>query len=388
MSPLGKLTLALIGLRCFGAAGFFIGMWLGHMLIDRTLVIKALERYLNMADDNIRLMLPYRFYRYYNRIDGNFWGKIWGSITGSVLWGLNGFILFFIVGHFVFDTPNSRHARAFRKKFDELWDRNWCKIGGAIIGFVCQSRILLFAGVIIGFFGDYYRLENANLFPFQKIKRFWYRINPLKLWRHSKEARHSAFIQAMAGLAAKIAKADGAVSENEIRTFKRLFALEELESSNAARIFNQAKKTVKGYERYSEQLYRLTKDNLELKESALDSLFKVAAADGAPGNEELEILRKVARIIELPEGNFAVIEEIYRPKAKGSSLQDFYDILGVMVNASDCEIKRRWKELIVRYHPDRLQANGAGAEEIEAATNKMAEINNAYQTIMKARSIV
>ena len=96
----------------------------------------------------------------------------------------------------------------------------------------------------------------------------------------------------------------------------------------------------------------------------------------------------MARIIELPEGNFAVIEEIYRPKAKGSSLQDFYDILGVMVNASDCEIKRRWKELIVRYHPDRLQANGAGAEEIEAATNKMAEINNAYQTIMKARSIV
>lgn len=388
MSPLGKFTLALIGLRLFGASGFFAGMWFGHMLIDRTLVIKALERYLSLADDNIRLMLPYRFYHYYNRIDGNFWGKIWGSLIGSVLWGLNGFILFFIIGHFAFDTPNSRHARAFRKKFDELWDNNWGKIAGAVIGFICQSRILLFAGVIIGFFGDYYRLENADLFPFQKMKRFWYHINPLKLWRHSKEARHTAFIQAMAGLAAKIAKADGVVSANEIRTFKHLFALEELENSKAAKIFNQAKTSAKGYERYAEQLCRLTRDNLELKESVLDNLFKVAAADGAPGAEELEILRRVAALIELPEGNFAVIEEIYRPRAKSSPLQDFYDILGVMVNASDCEIKRKWKELIVQYHPDRLQASGATADEIEAATSKMAEINNAYQTIMKARSIL
>lgn len=388
MSPLGKFTLALLGLRFFGATGFFVGMWLGHMLIDRTLAIKVLERYLSMADDNIRLLLPYRFYRYYNRIDGNFWGKIWGTIIGSTLWGLNGFILFFIVGHFVFDTPNSRHARAARKKFDELWDSNWGKIAGAIIGFACQSRVLLFVGVIIGFFGDYYRLENANLFPFQKIKRFWYQINPLKLWRHSKEARHTAFIQAMAGLAAKIAKADGMVSENEIRTFKKLFAIEELEKSKVAKVFNQAKTSAKGFERFAEQIYRLTRDNLELKESALDNLFKVAAADGAPGAEELAILRKVAQIIELPEGNFAVIEEMYRPKVKNSPLQDFYDILGVVVNASDCEIKRRWKELIVQFHPDRLQASGASATEIETATGKMAEINNAYQTIMKARNIL
>ena len=96
MSPLGKFTLALLGLRFFGAEGFFIGLFLGHMLIDRTLVITALEKRLSLLDDNIRLMLPYKIYRYYNRIDGNFWGKIWGMLFGSLLYGVNGFILFFI----------------------------------------------------------------------------------------------------------------------------------------------------------------------------------------------------------------------------------------------------------------------------------------------------
>lgn len=389
MSPLGKFTLALIGLRFFGAEGFFIGMFLGHMLIDRTLLIKELEKYLSMADDNIRLMLPYRFYRYYNRIDGNFWGKLWGMIFGSILFGLNGFILFFIVGHFVFDTPNSRHARQFRKQFDYIWDNNWAKIAGAVIGFICNSEILMFSGIIIGFFIDYYRMEHASLLPFMAVKRFWYRVNPLKLWRHSKEARHVSYIQAMAGLAAKVAKADGVVSENEIRTFKRVFAVKEEENSKIAAVFNAEKSTVDGFENYANQLRRLTGKNLDLKESVIDNLFKIAAADGNVfDGAAWEIIKQVATIIELPEGNFEVIADIYKPKAKSSTVQDFYDILGVLYNASDCEVKRRWKELIVQYHPDRLQAQGANVQELEVATMRMAEINNAYQSIKKSRSIL
>ena len=198
MSPLGKFTLAVLGLRFWGANGFFIGMFLGHMLIDKTIIIRKLEQILSTIDDNIRLMLPYKYYRYYNRLDGNFWGKIWGGILGAVLYGANGFIALFIFGHFLFDTPNSRHARKVRKKFDHIWDNNWAKIAGAIIGFALKSKVLLFCGVVIGFFIDYYRVENANLIPIEGIRRFWFRINPLKLWRHSKEARHVAYLQAMA----------------------------------------------------------------------------------------------------------------------------------------------------------------------------------------------
>ena len=56
MSPLGKFTLALLGLRFFGAAGLFWGLFFGHVLIDRTKLIKLLEKQLNIIDDNIRLL--------------------------------------------------------------------------------------------------------------------------------------------------------------------------------------------------------------------------------------------------------------------------------------------------------------------------------------------
>ena len=56
-------------------------------------------------------------------------------------------------------------------------------------------------------------------------------------------------------------------------------------------------------------------------------------------------------------------------------------------NASNSEIKKRWRELINEYHPDKVQARGATVSEIKAATEKMAEINNAYESIVKLRNI-
>ena len=377
MSPLGKLTLALIGLRLFGANGFFAGMFLGHFLIDRTHLIVSLERRLSIIDDNIRLMLPYKYYRYYNRIDGNFWGKLWGMIIGGTLYGTNGLIILFILGHFIFDTPKSHHASRFRKKFDHLWD---------IIGFICHSRMILFCGIIIGFFGDYYRMANANLIPIDSIRRFWKSINPLKLWRHSKEARHISFIHSMAGLAAKVAKIDGVISENEIRTFKKLFVIKEEETSQVAKIFNQAKKSSKGFEKYAFQLKQISANNLEMKESIIDNLFKIAKADGEIRTSADELIQEIATIIDLPSGNFEVIKELHHPKIKTPVIQDYYDTLGVLYTATDAEIKSRWKKLIIQYHPDRQQAKGASAQEIEIATSKMAEINFAYQEIIRIRS--
>lgn len=385
MSPLGKFTLALIGLRLFGAEGFFVGMFLGHFLIDRTHLIVSLESRLSIIDDNIRLMLPYKYYRYYNRIDGNFWGKIWGMLLGGILYGLNGFILLFIVGHFVFDTPKSHNATRWRKKFDHFWDNHWGKIAGAILGFVCQSKIVLFCGVVIGFFADYFRMENPTLVPIGAISKVWKKINPLKLWRHSKEARHVMYIRSMAGLAAKIAKVDGVVSENEIRTFKKLFVIKDVESSKVAKVFNEAKKTAKGYEKFAKQLKDICADNVEMQENIIENLFKIAEADGKICDEKQDLLLKIAKEIGMPEGNFDVIKNQHIPKVKNSVIQDYYDVLGVLYTATDAEIKSRWKKLIIEYHPDRKQAKGASAAEIEITTAKMAEINFAYQEIVKMR---
>lgn len=387
MSPLGKFTLAVIGLRLWGADGFFIGMLLGHFAVDRTHLIVSLQRRLGIIDDNIRLLLPYKYYHIYNQIEGHFWGKVWGALLGTVLFGWHGFILLFVAGHFIFDTPDSRHARRFRQCFDNFWDAHWGKLAGGIAGFVCRSDIILFCGVIIGFFADYMRLENAALMPWRKLGQVWTGWNPLRLWKYSREARHRAYIRATAGLAAKVAKADGIVSENEIRVFRKLFEIREYENPVVAKVFNEAKKTSKGYDMYCRQLRKIADGRLELKESIIDNLFQIARADNEIKPEELELLAKIAAAIGLPAGNFEVIKKLYIPKAKDKKLQKCYEILGVVCSATDIEIRSRWKELIVLYHPDRLQSQGASEKEIKATTAKMAEINYAYQELMKFRGV-
>ena len=132
----------------------------------------------------------------------------------------------------------------------------------------------------------------------------------------------------------------------------------------------------------------LAKDDLNLQESIIENLFKIAVADGRCGDSVLQIIRSVALIIELPEGNFEAIRQNFEVRTQASSLNDYYAVLGVWCNASNAEIKQRWKELINQYHPDRAQAKGADQNTIEAYTIKMAEINNAYQNIMKSRKTI
>lgn len=388
MSPLGKFTLALLGLRFFGANGFFFGLFLGHILIDRTKVIKNLEKQLNIIDDNIRLFLPYKYYRYYNVLDGNFWGKLWGAVLGSLLFGLDGFIVCFILGHVLFDMPNNRKIKAFRLALDNFFNTHLCKILGAIIGFSLHSPILLFCGIIIGFFADTYRSEKQFQPFFKGLNKIWFKINPFKFLISMHTAKSTALVQSMAGLAAKVAKADGHVSENEIRVFKKLFNLQDSADHRISKTFNKAKESIDGWEPYALQILRLSKDDLELKEGVVENLFKIATADGQFGPEELKLIKEIAKAIELPEGNFDVIRQAYEPKiASDSTVADFYGVLGVLRTASDAEIKAKWKELINLYHPDRIQASGATVEEVEKATLKMAEINNAYQNIMKSRKV-
>ena len=136
MSPLGKLTLALIGVRFFGLNGLLIGLFFGHMLVDKTFIIRKIERMLSHADDVIRLKLPYKYYRYYNRLDGNIWGKIWGAVLGALLFGLPGFILLFIVGQIVFDMPQNMDIRRVKKDTDHFFDNHWGAIFGLILGIV------------------------------------------------------------------------------------------------------------------------------------------------------------------------------------------------------------------------------------------------------------
>src|SRR6476469_3007488 len=101
-------------------------------------------------------------------------------------------------------------------------------------------------------------------------------------------------------LGAKMAKADGVVTEDEVNAFKEVFKIPAGEMKNVAQIFNLAKKDVTGYEVYAEQLASMLKGNRELLQDVLEGLFHIAKADKMLHPREVEFLGKVAKRFGTP----------------------------------------------------------------------------------------
>lgn len=195
--------------------------------------------------------------------------------------------------------------------------------------------------------------------------------------------RQASFTIGVIVLGAKMAKADGKVTADEIETFKRVFRTPPEEEANVARIFNQAKKDVLGYDAYARQLARILADAPEVKEEVIDCLFEIAMADGEAHPNEIEFLREVAAILGLSEADFARIRAMHT----GPDQSDPYAILGVTRDMENADIKASYRQLARDNHPDKLMAEGLPSEAVEVANQKLARINAAYDTISKERGI-
>ena len=110
-------------------------------------------------------------------------------------------------------------------------------------------------------------------------------------------AQHQiAFTIGVIALGAKMAKADGVVTRDEIIAFKEVFKVPEGEMENVSRVFNLAKQDVVGYEAYANQLASLLKGNRKLLEDVLEGLFHIAMADGVFHPNEEQFLADVAHL--------------------------------------------------------------------------------------------
>src|SRR5258708_19995494 len=111
----------------------------------------------------------------------------------------------------------------------------------------------------------------------------------------SEEATRSiGFTIAVIALAAKMAKADGEVTRDEVAAFREIFTVPPDQEANVQRFFDQAKRDVAGYQVYARQVARLFKTNPRVLEKLLGGLFHIAKADGTVPAAELDYLRDVA----------------------------------------------------------------------------------------------
>ncbi len=192
-----------------------------------------------------------------------------------------------------------------------------------------------------------------------------------------------AFTIAVIALGAKMAKADGVVTRDEIDAFRQVFQVPDDEVKNVARVFNLARRDTAGYEHYARQVAKLFADNPSVLEDLLAGLFHIAKADRMIHPNELEYLRAVAGIFGFEGVEFDRIRAIHL----GPDPEDPYTVIGLPHDAEDAELRRRYRSLIRDNHPDRAVAQGLPEEFVNLANEKMAAINAAYERIAKQRGL-
>lgn len=185
------------------------------------------------------------------------------------------------------------------------------------------------------------------------------------------------FTAAVIGLAAKMAKADGAASERELAAAAMVFRPPPGEEAAFRRAFNLAKQTVLGFESYAKQIGRKYRARPCLLEDVLDGLFQIAAADGVVGEAELAYLAAVAEHFGFSDAEFRRI----KATNLGQEAGDPYATLGLLPDASMDEVRMAWRRLAAENHPDRMTQRGAPPEFVAIAKEKTAAINAAYARI-------
>lgn len=194
--------------------------------------------------------------------------------------------------------------------------------------------------------------------------------------------QQTAFSMAVIGLAAKMAKSDGVTVRAEVEAFERVFTVPPAEAANVRRLFNLASEDVAGYESYARQIRKMLGGDPDMLQSVLECLFHVASADGVLHGAEESYLRSVAGHLGFNDREFAAVRRLFVIDSCSP-----YEVLGIDPGASNAELKRRHRDLVLEHHPDRLVARGVPPEFMASAEHKLASINAAYDAVRKERSL-
>ncbi|MBG1231967.1 J domain-containing protein [Aestuariivirga litoralis] len=185
-----------------------------------------------------------------------------------------------------------------------------------------------------------------------------------------------AFTIGMIALGAKMAKADGVVTDSEERAFFQVFHVPEKDSAAVTRVFNTAKQDIAGFETYAAQVAKLFGPKSHVLETVLDGLFHIAKADKVVHPAEIAYLEEVAGIFGFTGA------EWLRIRARHVAIKDDpFEVLGVEPETKLAEVKRHYKQLVKELHPDKQIAAGVPEEMVKLATDRLARINSAYAEI-------
>jgi len=194
--------------------------------------------------------------------------------------------------------------------------------------------------------------------------------------------RRIAFTIAVIALGAKMARADGLVTRDEVAAFGEVFQIPPGEEEHVRLVFDLARKSTAGFESYARQVGRLFANDRAVLENLLGGLFHIALADCRVFPAEDAYLREVARHFGFVPADFVRIRALHVGPREAPG-EDPHAILGISPGAPPGEIREAYHRLVRESHPDLVIAQGLPPECIALATARIARINAAYQQITK-----
>lgn len=269
------------------------------------------------------------------------------------------------------------------------------KIIGGTLGFFLGGPLGLIAGAVFGHMidkssefeesndsQDYQRTQNdgSNYSQNDYSRRFFFNTGYGR--------SQMVFFVGAFSMLAKLASADGTVSENAKRKVSE-FMVNDLHLAgqsyyNAVNIFNNALEQSITFESLADQFYSNFRNSPSILQLMIDIFYRVANADGVVSKNEERLIEYAARRFQIPQ---SVLDSIKRRYGVSSTPSKAYAVLGLTESATEAEIKKAYRKLILEFHPDTVAAKGMADEFKEYATKKFREIQEAYELICKEREI-
>lgn len=199
----------------------------------------------------------------------------------------------------------------------------------------------------------------------------------------SKVDNKTAFEISLLILSSVVIKADGKVLKSELEYVKKFFTntFGTTKSNEYFRMFNNLNK-----QDYRSKLRQVCLQlNSHINHSSrleiIHFLFGVSAADNEIHPNEVEQIKRIATYMNINSYDFESIQSMFL--SKGSNSEKWYTILGISKDATDTEVKKAYRKMAVKYHPDKLI--GVSDDIKKLAEEKFLVVKESYEQIMKGR---